>query len=74
VLWLGDGPGYSALVSAFLENGPFLFKASSSETRNNTYAWNLRQGIILMLGILKLICYIWKVHVELDLLNVRNNH
>ncbi|CAD8159544.1 unnamed protein product [Paramecium octaurelia] len=39
ILWLNGGPGCSSLQGAFNENGPFVFKAGTSEFEMNQYSW-----------------------------------
>ncbi|CAK92190.1 unnamed protein product (macronuclear) [Paramecium tetraurelia] len=39
ILWLNGGPGCSSIQGAFNENGPFVFKAGTSEFELNKYSW-----------------------------------
>lgn len=46
LLWLNGGPGCSSLIGMAYENGPFRFKANSTEKVANPYSWNTKANLL----------------------------
>ncbi len=48
VLWMGPGPGCSALYSMMYSKGPFTFTFNSKNLRVNPYSWNREANVIFL--------------------------
>lgn len=46
VLWMNGGPGCSSLIGMVYENGPFVFKANTTQFEINPYAWNMKANLL----------------------------
>ncbi|XP_051184261.1 serine carboxypeptidase-like 50 [Lolium perenne] len=48
LVWLEGGPGCSAMLSNFLQLGPYLLDSGSASLSPNPFAWNRRFGLLFL--------------------------
>ncbi|KAM0859085.1 hypothetical protein ACQ4PT_047446 [Festuca glaucescens] len=50
LVWLEGGPGCSAMLSNFLQLGPYLLDSGNASLSPNPFAWNRRFGLLFLDG------------------------